>query len=159
MESTSLFLSSSLIYQPLHKLNLESSKRVRFRPSRTRVFAAVGRDQAHGHDQSYNNACGRLVDVNMIVLRKRIHEMKMVERNYEPPSDWMEWEKQYFASYDSLICEMAGVLQSLLMNTRPGFALGMMGLIALSVPVSSAMVLSHFLEMAKMVMDGINHLT
>ncbi|GKV14461.1 hypothetical protein SLEP1_g25341 [Rubroshorea leprosula] len=28
----------------------------------------------------------------MIVLRKRIHEMKMIERNYELPEDWMDWD-------------------------------------------------------------------
>ena len=32
----------------------------------------------------------RLVDEDLIVLRKIIHEMKKVERNYEPLEDWME---------------------------------------------------------------------
>ncbi|RDX90951.1 hypothetical protein CR513_27132, partial [Mucuna pruriens] len=43
---------------------------------------------------------GRLVDENMIVLRLRIKEMKMLEANEEVPSHWMEWEKQYCADYD-----------------------------------------------------------
>ncbi|CAK7344161.1 unnamed protein product [Dovyalis caffra] len=51
-----------------------------------------------------------LVDESMIVLRKRIHEMKMVERNYEPPEEWMEWEKQCYTSYDEFVCKFVGVL-------------------------------------------------
>lgn len=90
----------------------------------------------------------------MIVLRKRIHEMKMVERNYEPPSHWMEWEKRCFTSYDSLVCEIVGVLQSQLMNTRPSLALGLFVLIAFSVPISSTLVFSHFLQITKIVFDG-----
>jgi len=43
------------------------------------------------------------VDESMIILRKRIREMKMIERNYEHPEDWMEWEKQYYACYDAFI--------------------------------------------------------
>ncbi|XP_021653668.2 uncharacterized protein LOC110644990 [Hevea brasiliensis] len=152
MAPTSLLLSSpscSLLFHPLtshapSKLHLINP--ISKRPSTTRVFAA--------HDQNYS---GRLVDVNMIVLRKRIHEMKMVERNYEPPSHWMEWEKRCFTSYDSFICEMVGVLQSQLMDTRPSVALGLISLIALSVPISSAMVFSHFLEFTKIVFDGIIH--
>ncbi|KAH8511334.1 hypothetical protein H0E87_008770 [Populus deltoides] len=48
-----------------------------------------------------------LVDESMLVLRKRIHEMKMVERNYEPPEEWMEWEKQCYTSYDEFIFTMS----------------------------------------------------
>lgn len=96
-----------------------------------------------------------MVDENMIVLRKRIHEMKMIERNYEAPSDWMEWEKQYYASYDSMICDALGVLQNQLMNTRPSLALGIVVLIALSVPTSSAFVLFHLVDLCKQLLQGI----
>ncbi|KAF8390031.1 hypothetical protein HHK36_024552 [Tetracentron sinense] len=104
----------------------------------SRVFAA----RKDSYDRNYD---GKLVDENMIVLRKRIHEMKMIE----PPSDWMEWEKQYYANYDSDICEAMGLLQSLLMKTRPSLALGMVALITLSVPASIVMVLFNFMEIAK----------
>ncbi|OMO88103.1 hypothetical protein COLO4_20457 [Corchorus olitorius] len=93
----------------------------------------------------------------MIVLRKRIHETKMIERNYEPPADWMEWEKRYYTSYDSMICDVLGVLQSQLMNTRPSLALGMLALVTLSVPTSAAFMFFHFMEMAKgLVASGIH---
>ncbi|KAJ7000469.1 hypothetical protein NC653_011069 [Populus alba x Populus x berolinensis] len=48
-----------------------------------------------------------LVDESMPALRKRIHEMKMAERNYEPPEEWMEWEKQCYTSYDEFIFTMS----------------------------------------------------
>ena len=96
------------------------------------------------------------MDENMIVLRKRIHEMKMVERNYEPPSHWMEWEKRIYVGYDSFICDVMGILQSQLMNTRPSLALGMVALVTLSVPVSSAVMVLHLVEISKGVLGGLH---
>ncbi|KAG9139254.1 hypothetical protein Leryth_011264 [Lithospermum erythrorhizon] len=90
---------------------------------------------ARREHHSYNN--GRLVDENMIVLRKRIHEMKIIERNYEPPAEWMDWEKNYYVNYDSIICDAMGMLQSQLMNTRPSLAFLEWGLDVLSVPCFS----------------------
>ncbi|XWS34521.1 hypothetical protein CRYUN_Cryun21dG0045400 [Craigia yunnanensis] len=107
--------------------------------------------RSEAHDQ---NCSGRLVDENMIVLRKRIHELKMIERNYEPPADWMEWEKRYYTSYDSIICDVLGVLQSQLMNTRPSFALGMLVLIMLSVPTSAAVMIFHVMEITKGIVES-----
>lgn len=75
--------------------------------------------------------------------------MKMVERNYEPPSDWNDWEKKYYTSYDSFICQALGLLQSYLMDTRPSLALGMMGLVLLSLPMSTTVVLFHLLDLSK----------
>ncbi|KAJ0035955.1 hypothetical protein Pint_24765 [Pistacia integerrima] len=92
----------------------------------------------------------------MIILRKRIHEMKMVERNYEAPDDWMQWEKRYYTSYDSIICEALGVLQGKLMNTRPSLALGIVVLMILSVPISSAMAFFQILEITKGILAGIS---
>ncbi|XP_010243786.1 PREDICTED: uncharacterized protein LOC104587762 [Nelumbo nucifera] len=99
---------------------------------------------------------GRLVDENMIILRKLIREMKMAERNYEPPSDWMDWEKRYYTKYDSAICEAVGFLQTELMNTRPSLALGVLTLLALSVPVSTAVTLSHLIEITKWILSGVH---
>ncbi|KAE8687371.1 xylosyltransferase 1-like [Hibiscus syriacus] len=109
-----------------------------------------------------NSYCGgrrrRPVDENMIVLRKRIHEMKMIERNYEPPADWMEWEKRYYTIYDSIICDVLGVLQSMLMNTRPSFALGMVALMVLSLPTSAAFVVLHAVYVTKRIVETGIHL-
>ncbi|KAI5591435.1 hypothetical protein BDE02_04G079700 [Populus trichocarpa] len=87
-----------------------------------------------------------LVDESMLVLRKRIHEMKMVERNYEPPEEWMEWEKQFYTSYDEFICKFVGFLQLHLMNTRPSLALGMLLLVTMSVPASMVMIAQRLME-------------
>ncbi|XWS69302.1 hypothetical protein CRYUN_Cryun04dG0167500 [Craigia yunnanensis] len=117
----------------------------------TKIFAMRRSD---AHDQ---NCSGRLVDENMIVLRKRIHEQKMIEHNYEPPEDWMEWEKRYYTSYDSIICDVLCVLQSQLMNTRPSLALGMLVLIMLCVPTSAAVMFFHLMEITKgVVVAGIH---
>lgn len=96
------------------------------------------------------------VDESLIVLRKRIHEMKMVERNYEPPQHWMHWEKQCYASYDEYICNLVGCLQSYLMNTRPSLALSMMLLVTVSVPASTVMILLRFMEVAN---GAVHHLS
>ncbi|XVF43658.1 hypothetical protein PTKIN_Ptkin02bG0058500 [Pterospermum kingtungense] len=149
MESTSLssnpFLSSRTCLQNHHLKRPMIS---------TKVFA-MRRSRSEAHDQ---NCSGRLVDVNMIVLRKRIHEQKMIERNYEPPEDWMEWEKRYYTSYDSIICDVLGVLQTLLMNTRPSLALGMLALIMLSVPTSAAVMFFHLMDMTKGVVEAGIHM-
>ncbi|XP_050253602.1 uncharacterized protein LOC126699694 [Quercus robur] len=97
---------------------------------------------------------GRLVDENMIVLRVRMKDLKMQETKEEPPSNWMEWEKQYYAYYDEDVCEAVGHLQSYLMSIRPSLALGMVALVTLSVPISTGVVLFHIIEMAKRILSG-----
>ncbi|EEF35761.1 conserved hypothetical protein [Ricinus communis] len=95
-----------------------------------RVHAASGRDR---YRRDYD---GKLIDENMVVLRKRIQEMKTAEGDNEIPSEWMDWEKKYYPDYNSDVCEAAGVLQSVLMNTRPSLALGMVALFLFTVPTS-----------------------
>ncbi|XP_004496979.2 uncharacterized protein [Cicer arietinum] len=111
---------------------------------------------ASNREAADHNFGGRLVDESMIILRKRIHEMNMIEKNYEAPSNWMEWEKKYYTSYDSIICEAMGVLQTQLMNTRPSVALGVIAFVAISVPTSSALIFLHLLELARNVFGGIH---
>ncbi|XP_008806268.1 uncharacterized protein LOC103719004 [Phoenix dactylifera] len=101
---------------------------------------------------------GRLVDEDMILLRKKIHEMRMAETNYEPPSNWMEWEKRYYTSYDSDVCEVLGLLQTLLMNTRPSLAIGMAALLLFSVPTSVILILYHLMEASTSILSA-SHLT
>ncbi|KAL0408939.1 UNVERIFIED_CONTAM: hypothetical protein Sradi_1828300 [Sesamum radiatum] len=107
-------------------------------------------------EDSNHNYNDRIVDENMIVLRKRIHEMEMMERNYEPPMEWMDWEKRVYPNYDSMICDAMMWLQWHLMGTRPSVALGVIALVALSVPTSTAVVLINFLELIKGFLHGIH---
>ncbi|XVF02812.1 hypothetical protein REPUB_Repub04eG0206500 [Reevesia pubescens] len=114
----------------------------RAKPLSIKILASK-RSDAHSH-----NFNGKLVDESMIVLRKRIHEMSMLEKSYEPPQHWMEWEKQYKkANYELDVCEAVGYLQSKLMETRPGVALAMGALLLFSLPTSMAVVLFHVMAM------------
>lgn len=67
----------------------------------------------------------------------------------EAPSDWTEWEKNYFVHYVSDVCEAVGLLQRMLMNTRPCLALGMLALLMLSMSMSMSLFLFHVVEFTK----------
>ncbi|XVF71496.1 hypothetical protein PTKIN_Ptkin12aG0042200 [Pterospermum kingtungense] len=97
---------------------------------------------------------GKLVDDNMIVLRMRIKEMKVLEKKDELPSNWMEWEKQYFPQYNEDICKAMELLQNYLMNIRPSLAFGIMALLTFSVPISTAIFLFRGLAIAKGIFPG-----
>lgn len=147
MEATSL--RSSLVFDSLFSSKSPKRNFVTLRRAGA-IASAAGRDSCHW------NYRGQLVDESMIVLRKRIHEMKVMERNYEPPAEWMEWEKQYYTCYDEFICKFVGFLQTQLMNSRPSFALGMLAVVAMSVPASTFMVILRLLEVANGVLSAIN---
>ncbi|GFY84773.1 hypothetical protein Acr_03g0015470 [Actinidia rufa] len=108
------------------------------------VNVRARREMAEGGDGE------KMVDENMIVLRMRIRKAEMSEGRHVPLSDWMEWEKKYYALYyNEDVCEGVGLLQSFLMDTRPCLALGMVVILALSVPISSFVVMAHAIEVAK----------
>lgn len=100
------------------------------------------------------------VDENMIVLRMRIKKMKVIEGGggnndvVAPSSEWKEWERRVFTHYHEGVCDSVEMLQSYLMNTRPSVALGMLALIAMSVPFSSSVVLANALKLAKGLLAG-----
>lgn len=99
---------------------------------------------------------GKLVDENMIVLRMRIREMRMLETDHAPPSGWKDWEKQYYAQYDSDVCAAVGLLQSHLMNMRPSLAIGVVLLFVFCVPISTVVLMFHAVEIAKGMLSGIH---
>ncbi|CAH8266392.1 unnamed protein product [Arabidopsis lyrata] len=140
MEAT--LLSSPASISPLRFHPLVLSQRTTTSQKKKTMTMSVS---ASGKDHYYGG--GRLVDENMIVLRKRIHEMKMVERNYEPPSHWMDWEKRFYSSYDSVICDSVGLLQSFLMNSRPNVAIATLLFLLVSIPVSSTAIAFRLLDL------------
>ncbi|KAL3654464.1 hypothetical protein CASFOL_004145 [Castilleja foliolosa] len=140
MASTSFICSQIQLFDPC------SITRIIKPNSNRKTCTSVRATNHEGHNQGFS---GRLVDENLIILRKRIHEMKMIESNYEAPKEWMGWEKQFYATYDSTICDAMGHLQSYLMETRPSLALGMVVLIALSVPTATALVMYNLLDFIK----------
>ncbi|OIS95681.1 PREDICTED: uncharacterized protein LOC109236148 [Nicotiana attenuata] len=146
--STSFLFSSPLLPSPFSPKRRSSLSSSSSRAS-SMTTLAMGRE---ARDRNYYN--GRIVDENLIILRKRIHEMKMIERNYEPPAEWMNWEKSLYTNYDSNICQAMGLLQSQLMDTRPSLVLGMVALIGLSVPTSTIVLLFHLIELTKAILAG-----
>ncbi|XP_050229663.1 uncharacterized protein LOC126678799 [Mercurialis annua] len=161
MESTSLISSTLPSLQiPCKKLH---NQKLKFRGQTKRsshgiAFSSRREDSYEwSNNNNNNNMYGEmLVDESMIVLRKRIHEMKMIERNYEPPQEWMQWEKQCYASYDHFICKYVGFLQMHLMNTRPSLALGMMFLITMSLPISTVMIALQLMEAGSGVISAVH---
>ncbi|WMV16904.1 hypothetical protein MTR67_010289 [Solanum verrucosum] len=95
-----------------------------------------------------------MVDENMIVLRMRIKDMKLLETEKSgPPSNWMGWEKKYFSHYNEDVCEAIGLLQMYLMETRPALALGMLALICFSLSLSSYFLVHQVIQMAKFILQ------
>ncbi|CAK9144757.1 unnamed protein product, partial [Ilex paraguariensis] len=125
---------------------------------RKRAFNSVTALQRDEYSKDHNY--GRLVDSSMIVLRQRIHEMKMLEKNYASPPlcGWMEWEKRYYRDYHEDVFGAIRFLQSLLMETRPSLALAMVTLVLLSMFSSIAAVGFYVIDIGLGILAGI-HLT
>ncbi|XP_022152316.1 uncharacterized protein LOC111020063 [Momordica charantia] len=154
MESLNSVASSTNSLRFLPSSPISGGRRRRGLPSR--VTASSRSREADNSGRNNHYASGKLVEESMIVLRKRIHEMKMAEREAAPPADWLEWEKRFYRDYDSHVCEALGYLQSHLMNTRPSVALAFLTLLTLSVPVSSALILHRFFHIAAALLAGIH---
>lgn len=97
---------------------------------------------------------GRLVDEDMITLRMRIREAKMMQKtdggdDQRLPSDWKEWEQKHLLYYNKTVYEVVGLLQNHFLNTRPTLALGMVALVALSLPISISILFFSAFEIAK----------
>lgn len=84
----------------------------------------------------------------MIILRMRIREIEMVETKTKDHSDWTEWEKKYFENYGSDVCDAVGLLQRMLMNTRPALVVGILALFMLSMSMSMSLLMIHLVELA-----------
>ncbi|KAJ1684875.1 hypothetical protein LUZ63_016265 [Rhynchospora breviuscula] len=128
---------------------------VRIRSSTIRIRGCAYRKRT----KSRHPGNRQLVDESMITLRKRMHEAKLAERNYEPPSDWMDWEKRYYIQYGTDVFELVGLLQGLLINTRPSLALGLMAIIAVSVPATTILGLHLLIDMCGFVLSPVNFLS
>ncbi|OIV91096.1 hypothetical protein TanjilG_30318 [Lupinus angustifolius] len=152
METTSLCSIALLSYYPSCNLlrpkntSFVSNKKLSATPTITNRSYCIYASKRDSYGQHYD---GKLVDENMILLRMRIREIEMVEMRMKAPSDWTEWEKKYSVDYVSDVCEAVGMLQRLLMNTRPSLALGMMALLMLSMSLSMSQLLFHVVELTK----------
>ncbi|XP_047165377.1 uncharacterized protein LOC124834671 [Vigna umbellata] len=109
-----------------------------------RSLICASKSDSFGHHYE-----GKMVDDNMILLRMRIREIETLETKGKDSSDWNEWEKKYFQNYDSDVCEAVGVLQRVLMNTRPSFALATFALLMLTTSMSMLQLAFHLVGYAK----------
>ncbi|KAK2652374.1 hypothetical protein Ddye_012230 [Dipteronia dyeriana] len=150
------FLSSTLPFRnPQVSWSSLSMRRIKPRKPFFIFNATSGRSgSARNYGGDYR---GSIVDENMIVLRMRIQEIKMLERRNETPSNWMDWEKKYYANngYNEDLCEALGFLQNYLMNMRPGLALGLIALVTLSLVISTGVVLFHAIQIAHIIISSI----
>ncbi|XP_054782113.1 uncharacterized protein LOC129289380 [Prosopis cineraria] len=150
MEASALLPSRSL-------MSLASSAS---RPRRQRRVGGMAIVRAIGGRE---HRWGRLVDENMIVLRLRIREMKIMEKKNEKEEEdddddkgMMEWERKYYVGeYGEHVCEVVGLLQSYLMSVRPCFAMAMMLLVALSVFISSGLFLLNSINTMKALFSSV----
>ncbi|KAG8053597.1 hypothetical protein GUJ93_ZPchr0001g31895 [Zizania palustris] len=110
--------------------------------------ASSRRDDAEFSVGGSGSGSGGLVDEGMIVLRRRIHEMRAAETAgwAEPPADWAAWEKEWYGSYDADVCALVGALQTFLMSSRPGVGVGIVAALMLSVPATAFLLLSSLLH-------------
>ncbi|CAL4977502.1 unnamed protein product [Urochloa decumbens] len=100
---------------------------------------------------------GRLVDEGMLVLRRRIHEMRAAERGWEPPEEWAAWEKEWYGTYDADVCELLAALQGFLVSSRPGVGVGILAVLALAVPASAFVLVTHLLDASRAVVSNLHH--
>ncbi|KAM7254825.1 hypothetical protein ACFE04_020066 [Oxalis oulophora] len=148
--------SNSLSYSPLNPSSFSLHDHHSMICLKNRKLSLIKSKKSDHQDPFHGKYYRSEVDESMIILRRRIHEMKMIERNYEPPSDWNEWEKNIYTRYDFIIYDMIRILQAQLMNTRPSLALGIISLMTFTLPYLTFMGLFQFLETSKEILSGIH---
>ncbi|KAL5809974.1 hypothetical protein ACOSQ4_026542 [Xanthoceras sorbifolium] len=153
MEATKFLSYSTTLPFQNHQVSSPLSTTCRKKPRKPSTVFTMASARGGGGNP-YGS--GRTVDEDMIVLRMRIREQKMLEMRSEPPPNWMEWEKKYYANngYGEDICEALGFLQNYLMNMRPAFALGLIALIALSLVVFTGIAVFHAVQLAQIIISS-----
>ena len=116
--------------------------------------SSSGRDEA---EFGCGGGGGGLVDEGMVVLRRRIHEMRAAERNWEPPEEWAAWEKEWYGTYDADVCDLVGALQGFLVSSRPGVGVGILAVLVLAVPASAFALVSHLLDASRAIISNLHH--
>ncbi|KAK3160195.1 hypothetical protein QOZ80_1BG0056470 [Eleusine coracana subsp. coracana] len=131
-----------------------------------REAAAVVACAASRRDDDSEFSCGdggRLVDEGMVALRRRIDEIRAAERGgWEAPAECAAWEEEqwYVASANADVCYvyLIGALQALLLSERPGVGGGLVAALALAVPASAFVLVSHLLlEASRGILSNLPH--
>ncbi|KAH9534960.1 hypothetical protein CY35_17G029500 [Sphagnum magellanicum] len=97
---------------------------------------------ASGMAESESAGGSGMVDDNMMILRKRIQSLRAQEKFYDMPAEWMEWERNAYASYRADIGLLLSTIQSQLLTMRPGIALSIVTISLAIFPVASLLFLT-----------------
>ncbi|KAJ6838582.1 uncharacterized protein M6B38_318165 [Iris pallida] len=155
MESSLYYSSSSSVLSL--ELHSNPTRLPKLRRRSLAVRSATRRDRSGDGRRS--------VDESMIVLRRRMEEVRARELRSRSGGEaeagaerfeWTEWEKEYYAgSYGSDVCRVVGFMQSaLLTGTRPTVAVALLAALLLSVPTSVALLGFHLLDALRSVLTN-----
>eukprot|EP00253_Pinus_taeda_P024637 PITA_24637 len=139
MEKATVPIHALCVFMPLDTKIRRSVRKSRLSQIHTITRSATVK-AAGGHQFGPDGPS--IFDTELIVLRKRMHEVRRQERNYSPPQHWMEWEKEWSVTYASDVCEAVGWLQNKVINTGPSVAIASLAFMSLSVPASVFLLLS-----------------
>ncbi|KAH9565119.1 hypothetical protein CY35_04G060600 [Sphagnum magellanicum] len=109
--------------------------RFRKQPRRSGVVRASG-------TESESAGGSGMVDANMMILRKRIQSLRTQETFYDMPKEWMDWERNAYASYRADICLLLSMIESQLLIMRPSIALSIVSMSLAVLPVASLLFLT-----------------
>lgn len=130
------------------------------------VLLGVGR---RGDNGSSSSEGGRLVDEDMATLRRRIREARAKSSSEEDdtfdadvdasagiplPTEWTELERRHHGSYVAGVRSAVGLLEALLVNTRPGLGAGLLAMLLLGVPASLFLLCAQLIQAADSVWSG-----
>ncbi|XP_066364205.1 uncharacterized protein [Miscanthus floridulus] len=132
------------------------------------VPLGVGRRADNGSSSSEG---GRLVDEDMATLRRRIREARAKSSSEENDTfdadvdagpgagiplqtEWTELERRHHGSYVAGVRSAVGLLEVLLVNTRPGLGAGLLAMLLLGVPASLFLVCAQLIQGADSVWSG-----
>lgn len=159
MEGASLSANPKLV--PLRRITKKpASSHNQNRLIATRRRAVIKSKQGHliSHEE------GESVDENPVILKIDLKKMKFLleasknqddqERILPSSSDLIEWERKLLNDYQVDVFEVIELLLSSLMSTRPSLALGVLAMMAMSVPFTESVFLENLFKVAKRLLGG-----
>ena len=132
-------------------LTIITNRNVMITPRRRRSLRVCA---SSSNKDSYD---GKQVDESMIVLRLRIRDIEMKkmkeEEEIEEGGHWwriMDWERRYWRNnYASDIYHVVGLFQTLLMETRPCVAFGILLVLFFTLSFSMSFSFLHLVDLGK----------
>lgn len=129
---TGLLSQISAAFSPLLRVPQPFASKRERRVNRRQLVVKA----ASSGEYQFGSGGPNMVDTNMIVLRKRMLDLKMREKNYKTPEEYMQWEKDWCPAYHGHVFMAMKWLQSALINTRPIVAISLLSLTSASISLS-----------------------